>query len=81
MPYQNIDASISAADLQAIRDAFATIKQKLSFLVSLTVDERKATFKAGPNSLSFVQNALSAAQNYPHILPAQLRCGGISTRR
>jgi len=69
MPYQNIDASISTADLQAIRDAFATIKQKLPFLVSLTVDERKATFKAGPNSLSFVQNALSAAQNYKDILP------------
>jgi len=69
MPYQNIDASISAADLQAIKDAFATIKQKLPFLVTLTVDERKGTFKAGPNSLSFVQNALTAAQNFPQILP------------
>src|SRR5437588_2627963 len=69
MPYQNIDASISAADLQAIKDAFATIKQKLPFLVSLTVDERKATFKAGPNSVSFVQNAVTVAQNYPKILP------------
>src|SRR5207248_3117760 len=69
MPYQNIDASISAADLQAIKDAFATIKQKLPFLVALTVDERKGTFKAGPNSLSFVQNALTAAQNFPKILP------------
>jgi len=69
MPYQNIDAAISAADLQAIRDAFATIKQKLPFLVSMTVEERKATFKAGPGSLSFVQNALAAAQNFPQILP------------
>ena len=69
MPYQNIDASISAADVQAIKDAFATIKQKLPFLVNLTVDERKAIFKTGPSSLSFVQNALSAAQNFPEILP------------
>src|SRR5258706_14135555 len=69
MPYQNIDASISAVDLQAIKDAFATIKQKLPFLVSLTVDERKSTFKAGPNSLSFVQNALSAAEGHPDIFP------------
>ncbi len=44
-------------------------KQKLPFLVSLTVDERKSTFKAGPNSFSFVQNALSAAQGYPDIFP------------
>ncbi len=69
MPYQNIDASLSAADLQDIRDAFAAIKQKLQFRVSLTVEERKATFKAGPNSVSFVQNALTVAQNYPQILP------------
>jgi hypothetical protein len=69
MPYQNIDASISAADLQAVKDALATIKQKLPFLITLTVDERKGTFKAGPNSLSFVQNALTAAQNFPQILP------------
>ena len=69
MPYQNIDASISAVDLQAIKDAFATIKQKLPFLASLTVDERKSTFKAGPNSLSFVQNALTAAEGHPDIFP------------
>ena len=28
MPYQNIDASVSAADLQTIKDAFATILTK-----------------------------------------------------
>ena len=69
MPYQNIDASLSAADLQAVRDAFATILQKLSFLVNLTVDERKATVKIGPDSLAFVTNALTAAQANPTILP------------
>jgi len=38
MTFQNIDASLSAADLQAIRDAFATITGKLPFLVNLTND-------------------------------------------
>lgn len=76
MPYQNIDASVSAADLQAIRDAFATIKQKLPFLVSLTVEERKGTFKAGPGSLAFVQNALAAAQNFSQILPPSFDVAG-----
>lgn len=69
MPYQNIDATLSAADLQAVRDAFAVILQKLPFLVNLTIDERKAIFKTGPDSLSFVQNALTAAQANPAILP------------
>ncbi len=69
MPYQNISATVSAADLQAVKDAIATIQQKLPFLVNLTADERKAIFKTGPNSLSFVQNALQAAQNNPDIFP------------
>ena len=70
MPYQNIDTTLSAADLQAVKDAFATIIEKLPFLINLTVDERKSTFKAGPNSLSFLQNALTSAQNNPNVLPA-----------
>lgn len=55
--------------MQAIKDAVATIQQKLPFLISLTSDERKSIFKTGPNSLSFVQNALQAAQNNPDIFP------------
>src|ERR1041384_8297924 len=70
MPYQNIDATLSAQDLQTIKDPFTTIQEKLPFLINLSVNERKSTFKAGPNSLSFVQNALTAAQNNPTIFPA-----------
>ncbi|MGA9770452.1 MAG: hypothetical protein WBV94_15545 [Blastocatellia bacterium] len=70
MSYQNINTSLSAADAQAVRDAFAAVLNKLPFLVSLTGGERKAVFKTGPDSLSFVQNALTAAQTNPAILPA-----------
>lgn len=70
MPYQNIDATLSPADLQAVKDGFATILQKLPFLVNLTADERRAIFKTGPERVSFVQNALAAAQAHPDILPA-----------
>jgi hypothetical protein len=76
MPYQNIDAVVSAANLQAIKDAFAVILEKLPFLVSLTADERKSTFKAGPNSLSFVTRAASAAQSNGGILPASFDATG-----
>ena len=69
MPFQNIDATLTAADLQAVKDAFTTILQKLPFLVNLTAEERKAIFKTGPDSLSFVTNALTAAQDNPTILP------------
>ena len=70
MPNQNISVSIATADVQAVKDAFATILNKLPFLVNLTVDERKSTFKTGHDSLSFVQNALTAAKTNPTILPA-----------
>ncbi len=70
MPYQNINASVPAADVQAIKDAFALIINKLPFLVNLTPAERQSTFKTGPDSLFFIQNALTAAQDNPTILPA-----------
>src|SRR5258708_29888379 len=72
MPYQDIDVVLSSADAQAVRDAFATVLTKLPFLVNLTMAERKATFKAGPDSLSFLQNALSTAQSNPDIFPDSL---------
>ena len=70
MPYQNISATVSAADAQAVKDALATIPEKLPFLVNLTAEERKAIFKTGPDRVSFVQNALAAVLNNPTIFPA-----------
>nr|VFJ46226.1 MAG: hypothetical protein BECKDK2373C_GA0170839_101450 [Candidatus Kentron sp. DK] len=69
MPYQNIDATLSPKDIQAIKANIDAILEKLPFLVNLTPKERKAMFKAGPDSVSFVQNALNAAQDHPGILP------------
>lgn len=69
MTIQNIDAAVSAADLQAIKDAFATIEQKLPFLVNLTNDDRQSIVKIGPGSFMFVTKALSGAQANPHIFP------------
>lgn len=70
MAYQNIDASLSVADIQAVKDAFATILTKLPFLVNLTADDRKKVFKTGPDRLSFVKNAVTGAQGNPDIFPA-----------
>jgi hypothetical protein len=70
MSNQNINVSVSATDVQAVKDAFATILNKLPFLVNLTVEERKSILKTGQDGLSFVQNALTAAKANPTILPA-----------
>nr|VFK80845.1 MAG: hypothetical protein BECKSD772D_GA0070982_11662 [Candidatus Kentron sp. SD] len=42
MPYQNIDATLSPADIKAIKAAFDTVLQKMPFLINLTPKERKS---------------------------------------
>lgn len=70
MPYQNISATLSEADMREIKTAIKTIQQKLPFLITLSVQERRKLFKMGDKSLAFVNNSLSAAQSNRDILPA-----------
>jgi hypothetical protein len=79
MPYQNISATVSDADVAAIKAAIATIQQKLPFLISLTDAERKSLPKAGPNSLAFVEHAQTAADNNPTILPGSFDAAGFDS--
>jgi hypothetical protein len=69
MPYQNIDATISVADLQAVKDSFDAVLSKLPFLVTLTPNERISITKTGPDSVSFVENALVTAQGNEKAVP------------
>jgi hypothetical protein len=73
-----ITATVSDADAQAVKDSVSAIEQKLPFLISLTAEQSKAVFKAGPNSLSFVEHALTAAQNNPTILPGSFDVNGFA---
>jgi hypothetical protein len=70
MAYQNITATLSEADIQEIKAALQTIEQKLPFLITLSVEERRKLFKMGDKSLAFVKNSLTAAQSNRDILPA-----------
>jgi len=70
MPYQDINVTLSDADLTEIRQAIATIQQKLPFLITLNTVERKRLFKMGDKRLAFVQTSLNAAQSNRNILPA-----------
>jgi hypothetical protein len=78
MPYKNISAAITDQAMQAIKDALTAIETNLPFLITLTDVERKALFKAGPKRLSFVENALTAAQDNPDILPKSFDAAGFA---
>ncbi len=70
MPYQNVTATLSEKDIQEIKAALQTIQQKLPFLITLSVEERRKLFKMGDKSLAFVNNSITAAQTNRDILPA-----------
>jgi hypothetical protein len=64
-----ISATLTQSDRDAVMAAVATIKAKLSFLVDLTADERKALPKMGDKSRAFVSKALEVATQNPDFLP------------
>lgn len=69
MPYQNISATLPDQNLAEIKAAIVTIRANMSFLISLTADERRKRIKMGDKSLAFVRNSISATQNNSEILP------------
>lgn len=64
-----ISATLTQADRDAVIAAVATIKQKLPFLIDLTMEERKALPKMGDKSRAFVSKALEVATQNPDFLP------------
>ena len=78
MPYQDINVTLPDADLQEVRQAIATIQQKLPVLITLSVTERKRLFKMGDKRLTFVQTSLNAAQSNQNILPASFDLNAFS---
>jgi len=64
-----ISAALTQADRDAVMAAVATIKQKLPFLIDLTLEERKALPKMGDKSRAFVSKALEVATQNPDFLP------------
>jgi hypothetical protein len=69
MPDNRISATLSPADQQAVRAAVNTIREKLSFLVDLTPEERRTLLKMGDKSRSFVTQALTVGEQNEDILP------------
>lgn len=69
MPISPISATLDATDREAVMQAVATIKARLSFLVDLSAEERKTLPKMGDKSRAFVSKALEVATQNPDFLP------------
>lgn len=69
MVSQPLKASLSAADQASIEDALATIREKLPFLVNMTIEERRKLAKLGDKTRAFVQKSAEFAARHPDYLP------------
>jgi hypothetical protein len=69
MPDNRVSATLSNADQQAVLAAINTIRQKLSFLIDLTPEERRTILRMGDGSRAFVSQALEVASQNTDILP------------
>ena len=70
MDPNTISATLSIDDQQAIRAAVETLRQKLPFLIDLTMEERKAIAKLGDKTQGFVQKAWEIANQHEHLFAA-----------
>jgi len=69
MSTTRISATLTSTEKDAVLQAISTIKEKLSFLVDLSSDDRKTLPKMGDKSRAFVSKALEVAAQNPEFLP------------
>ena len=69
MSNQNVSAVLTEVDLQAIRNAIASIEAKLPFLITLLPEERKRALKMPENGPDFLRKVLKALKDHPEIVP------------
>ena len=69
MTDNRISASLTDADKAAVLSAVNTIREKLPFLIDLSLEERKGLPKLGDKSQAFVSQALELATQNTDILP------------
>lgn len=69
MPTNRVSVNLSAVEQQEVMTAIATIRQKLSFLIPMSPEERRATVRLGDRNRAFVRKALEIAAQNPEFLP------------
>lgn len=70
MAAQNISAEISAAQLTTLLDQLDGIRDTLTFLISLSNEERQSLFKAGATRAGAIPIAHQIATQFPEIFPS-----------
>ncbi len=62
-----INSTLSPEDRQAIGAAIDTLRQKLPFLIDLTVPERRRMPKAADKTRAFIRKAVDIANEHPQM--------------
>ncbi|HLC16247.1 MAG TPA: hypothetical protein VJL89_08480 [Thermodesulfovibrionia bacterium] len=69
MPVNKVTTTISQEDFNFIIESFNNIKSKMSFLITLTTEEKKSLPKFGDKSIAFVKKAYEIASKNQDFLP------------
>jgi len=64
-----VDAVLSAKDLDDIQAAINILRDKLSFAIALTPEERRRLSKIGLKNQTFTERALQLARQHPELVP------------
>ncbi|MGB3616366.1 MAG: hypothetical protein WBA10_21420 [Elainellaceae cyanobacterium] len=64
-----VDTQFSSQDLEDVMAAIETIREKLLFLVGLSLEERRRLSKLGRKSQTFTHQALDVAEQHPELMP------------
>ncbi|MBK8550637.1 MAG: hypothetical protein IPL53_06070 [Ignavibacteria bacterium] len=66
----NISAELTQQQKEQIKTAINQVKDQMSFLINLSISDRKTLFKMGSGSVGFVEEALNVSKNHGNILPS-----------
>jgi len=69
MTSQNVSAALTAEQLATILDKLDEVQASLSFLISLSNEDRKRLFKAGASRAGSIPIAHQIATGFPDIFP------------
>jgi hypothetical protein len=72
MSYENISASLSAADKGAIKQAIQTILSKLPMLINFSDEERRGRLVLGDKSVAFAMKVVEYTKSHPQFMPGDV---------
>jgi hypothetical protein len=74
-----LNATISAANVTAIKAKLAEVSELMPFLIGLKPEEKQALPKINEANKIFVEDAITAIENNPEVLPVYIKVVDIKT--